>query len=511
MQVFQKLLVVIFSIGFFFCVCDTAIAKKKHKHARSHHHGHHARRSGNSDAVVASSIVGADNLSDTLNRILRYSDPNVSFGLEVKSMQTGDVLYSRNANHFFVPASTLKVLTAEAALLYLGPQFKFATSILMDSKSSISDGVLNGDLYLVHSGDPSLTYPDFFELMEALRSQQIHEVNGNIYIDSTAYDQATYAPGWMWKDTQYCYAAPISASIINHNCMTFKMVPGAATGYPANVVADPNHFYASIQNSVTTKPSWTRSCYIHLGMTSENTIALSGCLPKKRVSQGVSAVVPNIMEYNRELIRSLFNQYGIQIHGNILPGAAPSGLPVVATHLSKPLQDLIHEMLKKSDNIIAGSLFKKMGELYFNEQGSWINGSKAVTSILSQKANVDTSRINVIDGSGLSRYNQVSPAQMMQVLDFAYHHEAISYEFISALPIAGVDGTLKKRLRNIAGKVRAKTGTISGVVALAGYAMTKNKEPLAFVIMVNGRNGMGWRYKEIEDKVVTALVRYSHG
>ena len=97
----------------------------------------------------------------------------------------------------------------------------------------------------------------------------------------------------------------------------------------------------------------------------------------------------------------------------------------------------------------------------------------------------------------------------MQVLDFAYHHDQTSYEFISALPIAGVDGTLKHRLANLAHRVRAKTGTISGVVSLAGYVLSANKEPLAFVIMINGRKGGGWRYRSVEDRIVTVLSRYT--
>lgn len=116
--------------------------------------------------------------------------------------------------------------------------------------------------------------------------------------------------------------------------------------------------------------------------------------------------------------------------------------------------------------------------------------------------------MRILDGSGLSPDNLATPAQMMQVLDFAYHHYPTSYDFISALPIAGVDGTLKHRMGNIARKIRAKTGTISGVVSLAGYAVSGDKEPIAFVIMINGGKGLGWRYKELEDRIATALTRY---
>ena len=138
-----------------------------------------------------------------------------------------------------------------------------------------------------------------------------------------------------------------------------------------------------------------------------------------------------------------------------------------------------------------------------------MNGSIAVKQILKQKIGVDVNSMNIVDGSGLSRNNKITPSQMMQVLDYAYHDSATNYYFISSLPIAGIDGTLKNRMKNIAWKVRAKTGTMSGVVALAGYVITKDKEPLAFVIIINGHLGMGWKYKEMENKIVTELANYS--
>jgi len=411
-------------------------------------------------------LSGKRNLAVEINRIIQNS-PRATIGIAVKSMKYGDTLYSYNEQHLFVPASTMKLFTAEAALLYLGPEYKFPTRILTDA-SSIKNGVLNGNLYLVHSGDPSLTYDDIGALVSNLKAQKINTITGNIYIDTTAYDQENFGPGWIWGDTRYCYGAPINASIINHNCLSFR------TATPVQVSHRNHHRHRRSQ----------------------------------RVYTG-SSVVTNILAYNKFVLQNLFKQVGIRVGGVITAGTAPAHLPQIASHESKPLHTLVSEMLKMSDNIIAGSLFKKLGELYTKRQGSWSNGSKAVSHILSQRANVNTSRISLLDGSGLSPENLATPSQMLQVLDFAYHNYDTSYELISALPIAGVDGTLKHRLQNIAWKVRAKTGTMSGVRSLAGYVISSNKEPLAFVIMVNGRDGAGWQYKEMEDKIVTALTRYA--
>jgi D-alanyl-D-alanine carboxypeptidase/D-alanyl-D-alanine-endopeptidase (penicillin-binding protein 4) len=429
-------------------------------------------------------------------------------GIQIKSMKSGELLYSKNAYDLFTPASIMKILTAEAALLYLGPNYTFPTRLLTDA-SRINHGVIYGNVYLVHSGDPSLTYSDLTDLLVALKAQNIQEILGNVYIDTSAYDQSNSGPGWISHDKQYCYAAPINASIINHNCLSFKIAPAKVAGHRASVIADPHYYYSGIENSVmTNKRGHSRSCYVQLNTTANNGIAISGCIPKGHYAWGASTVIGDIMGYNKSLLHWLFRRYGVQVRGDIRAGSASGNLSTIAVHQSQPLYLLVKEMLKKSDNIIAGSLFKKMGELYSKRPGSWQNGSEAVKRVLEQKAQVDPYQMLILDGSGLSPDNRIKPAQMMEILNFAYHHSPTNYQFISALPIAGVDGTLKHRLYNVARRVRAKTGTIAGVVSLAGYAINRNNEAIAFVIIVNGRHGNIWKYRKMEDEIVTALANY---
>jgi D-alanyl-D-alanine carboxypeptidase/D-alanyl-D-alanine-endopeptidase (penicillin-binding protein 4) len=479
-----------FLVLLFVCLSSSAFAKRK-----SHH-----------QPAAAPLIYGADQLAYEVNRIIGSGNSSADIAVYVKSMRHGDSLFTRNVYQPLTPASTMKILTAEAALLFLGPNYRFSTQLLTDAKS-VKGGVLQGNLYVVLNGDPTLTYSDLVDLLEALQSEQIRAIAGNVYIDNTAYDQRFYGPGWIGEDRGYCYAAPISASIINHNCLSFAVSPSKTAGRPAKVITSSQYFYPQIKNSVTTKNRRTRSCGLRLSRDPNSIISIDGCLSKGSYSYGVSYVVTDIPEYNRALFKSLISRMHINVYGSVTFGSAPSKLSMMSNHTSKPLRDLVKEMLKKSDNIIAGALFKKLGQLYSRSPGSWENGSLAVSKILSQHAGVNTSGLRILDGSGLSPDNLATPTQMMQVLDYAFHHE-INQDFISALPIAGVDGTLKHRMWNIARKVRAKTGTISGVISLAGYAEAKNKETLAFVIMINGRKGFGWRYKSIEDKIVTALTRY---
>ncbi len=417
-------------------------------------------------ALAASSMssMGQQQLAQQLNRIIQQVSPNADVGVQIKSMQSGNVLYARNAQDVFAPASILKILTAEAALLYLGPQYTFSTRLMTDSHRT-ANGVIEGNVYLVHSGDPSLTNGDLSDLLEQLKAQHVHEVTGNIYIDNTAYDQSNFGPGWIWHDEQYCYGAPINASIIDHNCQLSRPAATTRRQRRAN---------------------------------------------KVQYALGSSAVIRDVISYNKSLLNWSLRHADIQVDGEIQAGSAPSNARMLVEHQSQPLSALVKRMLKKSDNIIAGSLFKKMGAVYSKRPGSWANGSEAVKAVLGDSAEMSSLQMNLLDGSGLSPDNRIKPAQVMQVLNFAFHHSSTHYEFLTSLPIAGVDGTLKHRLYNVARRVRAKTGSmpISGVASLAGYAMSREKEPLAFVIIVNGHRGGTWKYRKMEDDIVTALANY---
>lgn len=455
--------------------------------------------------AAAPVLQGATQLGNELNRIISGQNGNVA--VYVKSMQNGAALYARNINTPLTPASTLKVLTAEAALLYLGPEYRFSTQLLTDAKD-VKNGVLEGNLYIVLSGDPTLTYYDLIDLLLTLRTQQIRAISGNVYIDNTAYDKSFYGPGWAEKDKRNCYGAPISASIINHNCLAFKVTPAKKSGVAAQVVTSSKYFYPTIRNAVVTKSVQPHRCMVRLGGNATSSIDIDGCMPRGPYEWGMSYVVTDVPEYNRALFKNLLSRLSIAVYGSVTFGSAGPNLSLITQHGSKPLRLLITAMLKKSDNVIAGALFKKMGQLYSKQPGSWENGSIAVTNILKKQAGVNTYGLRILDGSGLSPNNLTTPAQMMQVLDYAYHHYDTGSEFVSALPIAGVDGTLKHRMGNIARKIRAKTGTISGVVSLAGYAVSADHEPLAFVIMINGAKNLGWQYKALEDQIATALTRY---
>ena len=352
------------------CISNLAFAKNKtHSHytesikkkAHSRYVGKHRHKAVRSsgEAIAVTNIYGTDQLVSVLNSIIGANRAKADIGVYIKSMKYGDSLYSYSVSQLLTPASILKIYTAEAALLYLGPEYRFATQLLTDAKT-VSNGVLQGNLYVVLSGDPSLTYDDLDDLLQTLQVQQIQAIAGNVYIDNTAYDQSFYGPGWERKDREYCYGAPISASIINHNCLTFIPPVSKVTG--------------------------------------RRTLSL----PKRRYPFAVSSVVTDIPDYNRTLFKGLLSRLSVSVYGNVTFGSAPDHLSIVGTHSSKPLSQLVNDMLKKSDNVIAGAVFKKLGQLYSRQPGSWSNGSLAVSQILAKQAGVNVAGMRVLDGSGLS-------------------------------------------------------------------------------------------------------------
>lgn len=484
-------------ILYFFCAIllivsfsNPILAKRRlHAHARPVTYSKSTKTSNALNAPI--NITNPAQLGSILTNVINNGRYGADVAVYVKSMNNGQILYARNATLPMTPASTMKILTAEAALIFLGPDYRFSTQLLTDAKS-VNGGVLQGNLYVVFSGDPTLSYNDIRELLETLNTQHIRAIAGNVYIDNSAYDQRFYGPGWNEKDKKFAYAAPISASIINHNTVALQLSSGNAAA----------------RDSVITTPSKQSACSIRVAADANSLLSIDGCMNKSQRSLGLSYVVTDIPEYNRALLKNALAQQGVSIYRSVTFGSAPSSASLVGSHASDPLRDMIKEMLKKSDNVIAGALFKKIGQLYTRRQGSWESGSVAVSQILMKQADVDISGMRILDGSGLSAENLATPAQLMQVLNYAYHNNRIGGDFIAALPIAGIDGTLKHRMGNITRKVRAKTGTISGVVSLAGYASAKNNETLGFVIMVNGDRGLGWRYKSMEDKIATALTRY---
>lgn len=446
------------------------------------------------------------NLNSIINRFRGFR-----VGVSIQSLNTGEMLYQYHANNGFVPASTLKLFTGIAALDYLGTHYQFKTRFLTNSLAKVVNGVLIGNLYIQFSGDPYLTLDDLKDMLDSLGDKKITKVQGNIVIDDTASDRSTWPPGRVIDDKVFCYAAPVTATIINRNCFSVSIKPSKLT-HPT-VVKSNSNLGIIIDNQAITKHLRRPSYSLALKPTEahhNNHYTLKGYLSRKMgpLSFAVALQNPNLATY--DIVAGMLKKYSIK-YNKIVYAKTPPNTKTLAENSSPELGFLIKNMLKKSDNLIADSLLKKLGEKYFSTQGSWKTGRSAVQAILSSKTDIDFRNIVLIDGSGLSRSNIVTPNAFVKLLNFAYKELPDNDLFFESLPSSGRDGTLKYRLGGpILGRVHAKTGSMHGISSLAGYIRTANNQILAFSIIINdavpGRsNQVGYRL--LENQICEFLAR----
>ncbi|VEC20119.1 D-alanyl-D-alanine carboxypeptidase dacB precursor [Shimwellia blattae] len=388
-----------------------------------------------------------------------------------------------------LPASTQKVITALVALLQLGPDYRFTTTL--ESRGELKDGVLNGDLIARFEGDPTLRRQSLRNMVNAVKKAGITQVTGNVVIDTSVFASHDKAPGWPWNDMTQCFSAPPAAAIVDRNCFSVTLnspQPGEtafvriASYYPVNVFSQ-----------VKTLPRGSAEaqyCELDVVAGDLNRYTLTGCLAQRQDPLPLAFAIQDGAGYAGAILKQELKTAGISYAGSLVrqtqPG--PSGT-VLASTQSPPLQSLLRIMLKKSDNMIADTVFRTIGRSYYNVPGTWRAGADAVRQVLRKNAGIDLGNTILVDGSGLSRHNLISPATMMQILQYIAQNDS-KLNFISMLPLSGHDGTLQYRAglhqAGVDGKLSAKTGSLQGVYNLAGFMTTASGQRVAFVQFLSG-------------------------
>ncbi len=449
-------------------------------------------------------------LEENLHHILSKANdvkPNVNYGVVIRDAQTGKILYSRQPYHLYAPASVQKLFTAIAALSYLGSDFHFSTKLL--TQSQIKDHTLQGDLTVKFSGDPEFKTADLNKLFAKLKDLGINRIHGHVYIDSTDYGPVPYAPGWMWDDLSYSYAAPLSAIIINRNKFLLQFIPAKKGQVRPKIYPILPSGIVTIDNNVTTTSKFIKKCPLTIYSDVHNHYRLAGCLNRDWGQQRRTLAIRDPDVYGKVLVEQALQDNNIGYTGRVTFHKAPAEAVVLAEHQSPPLRKMLKEMLKNSDNLTADSLLKKIGQVYYKEQGTWQNGLNALKKIL-KPTGIDFKHSLLNDGAGLSRYNLVTPQQLTKLLYYAYHNPNIKSALIPALPIGGIDGTLIGRMNPISDgrHVHAKTGSMTGVTTLSGYIYTHHHGVLIFAVMMNGFVGKDRPLLHVEDRMCDFLTHY---
>jgi D-alanyl-D-alanine carboxypeptidase/D-alanyl-D-alanine-endopeptidase (penicillin-binding protein 4) len=389
-----------------------------------------------------------------------------------------------------LPASTQKVITALAALLQLGPDFRFTTTL--ESRAQVDNGVLNGDLIARFGGDPTLKRQDIRNMVAELKKAGVQQIKGNVLVDTSIFASHDKAPGWPWNDMTQCFSAPPAAAIVDRNCFSISLYSAPKADDLAYIrIASyyPVVMFSQVRTLAKGSPD-AQYCELDVVPGDLNRYTLTGCLTQRADPLPLAFAIQDGASYAGAIIKDELKQAGISYSGTLLRQTQPNEPgTVLASKQSAPLHDLLKIMLKKSDNMIADTVFRTIGHNRLGVPGTWRAGADSVRQILRQKAGVDLGNSIVVDGSGLSRHNLISPATMMQVLQYIAQNDN-QLNFISMLPLAGYDGSLQYRAglhqAGVDGKVSAKTGSLQGVYNLAGFITTASGQRMAFVQYLSG-------------------------
>ncbi|WP_045968307.1 serine-type D-Ala-D-Ala carboxypeptidase [Xenorhabdus doucetiae] len=425
----------------------------------------------------------------SIEKSAQYLPAGTDFSFIAQVVGSKNPLVDYHGQQMALPASTQKIVAALAALLQLGKDYRFITTL--ESDANIVDGVLEGNLTARFVGDPMLTRSQLRNMVETLKQSGIKQIAGDLVIDVSIFASHDKAPGWVWNDMTQCFSAPPSAAIVDKNCFSVSLYSSEQPGELA-VVRVPSFYPVDVLSEVKTLAKGSPEAkYCELDVTSAdlNRYTLTGCLTQRNEPLPLAFAIQNGASYVGKILKNELNTAGIELKGHIRRQSIPQPPEKIrAVNQSVPLMNMLTIMLKKSDNMIADTLFRTLGHRYFNVPGTWRAGSDAVRQILKQKAGIDLGNTVMVDGSGLSRHNLIAPATMMEILQFiAQHNDEL--DFISMLPKAGYDGTLAYRPglheAGLDGKVFAKTGSLQGVYNLAGFMTAASGQQIAFVQFVS--------------------------
>ncbi len=409
-------------------------------------------------------------------------------GVLVVDLDRGDPVVAHDSMRPLVPASAAKVVTAAAALDRWGPTFRFETPVLAAGRLD-ADGVLEGDLWVVGRGDPSLVSEQLWRLAEELRLQGLREIRGRLAIDSTYFDRVLWHPDWP-RATRRAYRAPVSGFAANYSSFRVEVSPGAKPGDRLRLQVAPALPYFRVEAGGRTLE---RPGSLHVEVEpradgSGEVVRIRGSMQPGDKSRTYWRSVVYPEEYAGQLLRSQLQAQGITVRGGIQVGTVPSGARELLRFRGETLGRIVWKLNKFSNNFIAEHLTKTLGAARYGAPGTWGKGRRVLAEYLQGLGGLAPGEA-IVEGSGLSPRNRLSPASLVTVVRTAARRFEWGPEFLASLPLGGLDGTLEDRLEEPARPVRAKTGHLSGVVALCGMVPDAAGRLLVFAVLVNGARG----------------------
>ncbi len=426
------------------------------------------------------------------------------------------LLYERGIHRLLTPASNMKLFTTAAALETLAPEFHYKTKVEMTG--TLAGGVLHGDLIVHGSGDPTISarqhnwdpFAVFRTWARIIKDSGINTIQGDLVGDASLFSKFSFPLGWDPSDLSIWYAAQTDALSYNENCVKLFVRVGKQ-GSPVSVTMEPSNNVVQIHNSAMTVGRRSANSLDISRIPLSNTIVVKGNLPRRYPERVRTVTVDDPATLFMDVLASVLRENGVTVQGRVRverkPGMLQKG-KILHTHISLSLPQIIEFTNKESNNLFAEQLLlttKAAIDGYAERESATGYVEKWIQSM-----GVPKEEFDMRDGSGLSRNNRISANAVLTLLRYM-HRSPNARTFRTTLPIAGVDGTLRRRMRGTPAytKVRAKTGFMKGVSSLSGYVDTAGGETLAFTLLYNGHSPSTSYVKTLEHELCSLLAQYA--
>lgn len=426
------------------------------------------------------------------------SDSKNNLGVVIADgIDEDDFQFTLNSHNKLIPASVSKVLTSAAVLKAIPPGTKLKTQLYYDGKN----------LYLKGGGDPGFVSETMWFLVNHFTRNEIKKVTGEIIVDDSLFDKERFDSSRQKVRVDRAYDAPTGAMSFNWNSINVFIRPGDSVGTKAKVFLDPESDYAQLKSEVKTVDGSTQDLFVDREETKNGDLII--VRGKIGIKAKEAVVFKNITKpdlWAGQQLKAFLKQRGVTVEGNVSNGKVPDSARLVAEAESKPIELLLADMNKFSNNYVAEMLTKNIAALK-KSPGTIVDGVAQINEYLKSNRAVE-SEYHIVNPSGLTRENKLSAWVLFTTLWDLHSHLKTSPEFLNSLPIAGIDGTLKKRMKGsqAEGWVRAKTGYLDDVVSLAGYAGTPKGKVYTFSMIYNGKTDEA-KVRATFDRVLEELVR----
>ncbi len=432
-------------------------------------------------------VGAADNMPGEIDQLIKQADPNLNIGIKITNLDQGKVIFEKNADRYFIPASTLKFITIVSVLEHFGENYNFTSDLLHK----------NQDYYL-NIYDPDFGVDDLEYFVAELAKHSGKNIKGNIYIVDNKFSVPAIIRDKTLSDSVYCYGAPVTLTHVNRNCSKLDVAPGNLGG-SIEISPNKNFPYTIINEAKTIAENENDRLRVNI---EDNKYIIKGTLSKSTGPVTIAAVAnDNLSQVKYHLEKQLGN-HGIILKGKILFSDDKVKDAKTVASLPKNIKDLAAKAMKKSDNFMTDYFLAQFASKHAITEWDW--AAAKLKEVVAKKFNVDLTRSDLRDGSGISRQNLLTVNQFDSLLKAVAKSE--NFELVKLI-LAGPsdDSTLHERFDGY--DIYAKTGSLTGVAALVGYFYDSKRELHSFVIMANNFYQNRPRYHKLEEDIIKLVSK----